>query len=50
MNPDELNTWKNLYRKNKDHIMNFDIPSENNLIKKYCGQSSLETAENRKNG
>jgi hypothetical protein len=25
-------------KKNKDIVINFDIPSENDLIRKYCGQ------------
>ena len=41
-------------KKNKDLVMDFDIPSENDLIRKYCGQSpeipQSETALHGKNG
>ena len=41
-------------KKNEDLVMNFDIPSENDLIRNYCGHSpevsqSVETAEDGKN-
>ena len=39
-NPKDLRVWeKLLVNKTEDRVTNFDISSENDLIRKYCGQS-----------
>ena len=54
-NPKNLAVWEKLFiKKNEDLVMNFDIPSENDLLRKYCGPSlevsQSETVETGKNG
>ena len=54
-NPKDLIVWEKLFIKNnEDLVMNFDIPSETDLIMKYCEQSpevsQSETIKDRKNG
>ena len=36
--PKDLTVWEKLFiKKNEDHDMNFDIPSENGLTRMCCG-------------
>ena len=52
-NPKDLAVGEKLFiQKNKDLVMNLDIPSEIDLIRKYSGPevSQSETAEDGKNG
>ena len=54
INPKDLTFWGKFFiKKNEDILINFDIPSENDLIRKCCGQSprshnQSETAQDGK--
>ena len=52
VNPKKLTVWEKLFIRKNEDVMDVVTPSENNLVRKCCGQSSdfSQSAEDEKNG